>query len=323
MELLSILKDNEFVSGQAIAGNLGVTRAAIHKQVSRLRRQGYTVMAEKNRGYMLTGRPDTVAPEELHRYLPSGHRWGKNIHYCVSTGSTQVLAKDLANNNDPDGTLVIAESQTGGYGRLQRKWSSPAGGLWFSLLLRPPLRPDAVPPLTLVCSLILAQTIERVCGVDPQIKWPNDLVVPGKGTAPAGKLAGILTEMSAEIDRTSWVVIGIGLNVNNPLPEPSAPHAVSLISLLKAPVERARLLAAFLVDLETGYRQFCREGFAPFVDAYNRRSYLRGKTIDLDMFGSVAHGSAGLVDSAGFLRLKKTDGSVEKIIAGTVTKIYD
>ncbi|MGA2091557.1 MAG: biotin--[acetyl-CoA-carboxylase] ligase [Endomicrobiales bacterium] len=323
MELLNILKDHEFVSGQALAGNLGITRAAIHKQIVRLRRRGYAVIAEKNRGYMLTSRPDCVSPQEIHRYLPASHTWGKNIHYYTSTASTQTIAKDLAIGGCNDGTLVIAERQTAGYGRLQRQWSSPAGGLWFSLVVRPPIRPDAVPQLMLVCSLVLAQTIERVCGVYSMIKWPNDLVAQKSDSTVKGKLAGIITEMSAEIDRTDWVVIGIGLNINNIPSGTIAQSAVSLSTLIKRPLERARLLSEFLCDFQTAYQQYCREGFTPFVDAYNRRSLLSGKTIDLETFNGTVRGVVTSIDKDGLLRFKKADGSVERIIAGTVTRIYD
>ncbi|MCX5778355.1 MAG: biotin--[acetyl-CoA-carboxylase] ligase [Elusimicrobia bacterium] len=323
MELLNILKDSEFVSGQAIAGSLGVTRSAVHKQIMSLRRQGYSVIAQKNRGYMLKSRPDCAAPEEIRRYLPRGHRWGAAIHYFPSTPSTQLIAKDLAIAGGVDGTLVLAESQSAGYGRLQRVWSSPAGGLWFSLLLRPSIRPDAVPQLTLVCSLILSQTIERICGISSLIKWPNDLVVPDGSSTLAGKLAGIITEMSAEVDRVAWVVVGIGINVNNALPDAAAPHAVSLSSLTKTPVERARLLASFLCDFEIGYRRFCREGFAPFAQDYNQRSFLRDKTIDIEMFGEIVHGRVESVDDGGFLLFQKNGGTIEKIVAGTVTRVYD
>lgn len=321
MELLSILKDDEFISGQTIAGDLGVTRAAVHKEVSRLRRQGYAVIAEKNRGYMLKSRPDCVAPEEIRRHLPPAHAWGKHIHYFPSTASTQLTAKELAFAGAGDGTLIVAEQQTAGYGRLQRRWSSPAGGLWFSLIVRPRIRPDAVARLTLACSLVLSQTIEKMCGVPSLIKWPNDLVVPG-GRPPAfGKLAGIITEMSAEIDRVSWVAIGIGLNVNNLLPAPGAGQAVSLATLNKTPVERARLLSLFLTDFEAAYRRFCRDGFASFAGEYNRRSFLAGKNIEIDTGGAVARGTVASIDADGFLLLRLPDGSVERIIAGTVTRI--
>lgn len=322
MELLNMLSEYEYVSGEKLAAALGVSRAAVHKQIARLRRAGYAVTAEKNRGYLLQRRPDRLTPAEIRRFLHAEHPWAAHIHCLASVDSTQAVAKQRATGGDPEGTLVLAEEQTAGYGRLQRRWVSSPGGLWLSLILRPALRPDAVAQLTLVCSLAMARAIERVCRVSLRIKWPNDLLAPGTDSRPR-KIAGMLTEMSAEIDRVAWVVIGVGVNVNNAVRGVEGGQAVSLATLTGDTVDRARLLSAFLLDFEEDYRRFCRAGFAPFAAAYNERAMLGGKQVDIDIGGRVLRGRVDAIDGDGFLQLRQPDGSVERVIAGTVDRIYE
>ncbi len=183
-------------------------------------------------------------------------------HYFLQTHTTQWLAKEGGIAGLPEGHLWIAEIQSKGRGRLERVWDSAFGGLWFSLLLRPRLPAARVPPLTLLAGVCLRDAIEKICGVSAQLKWPNDLMV-GKL-----KLAGLLTEMSGQIDRTDWVVVGIGLNVNNAVSATFKKQAVTLSQLTGKTWRRADLLAAFLKEFRPAYARFQKQGFGPFQKRY-------------------------------------------------------
>jgi BirA family biotin operon repressor/biotin-[acetyl-CoA-carboxylase] ligase len=313
MEILELLSAGKSVSGEIIARKLKISRAAVHKRVTRLRDTGYAIEGEKNVGYRLVSRPDRILPEEINRHLDEFGTRVNGVRCFPSMRSTQTLAKELAWRGEKEWSLVVAEKQTGSYGRFQRTWVSPCGGLWFSLILRPLASPDCVPPLTLVASLALCRAIEREVGLRPGIKWPNDLLIDGK------KIAGILTEMSAEVGRVNWVVIGIGLNVNNSLSRTLLKEAGSLRGVLGRPVDRCRLLAAFILEMGRLYRQFLAGGFGAFAREYNGRLMLVGKDVSIDTGERVVTGRVEQVDGDGHLRLKTPAGGSEKIVVGNVT----
>jgi BirA family biotin operon repressor/biotin-[acetyl-CoA-carboxylase] ligase len=313
MRILDILSTGVFVSGEEIAREMKVSRAAVHKHMEKLRQRGYGIRGEKKRGYALVSRPDLLSPEEVLPLLGAGALFGRNIIHHEETVSTQLDAKALADEGAPEGTMVAAERQSGGYGRLKREWRAPAGGLWFSVVLRPDMEPDRIPQITLMTSVSLACSLENALGAKAEIKWPNDLVAGGR------KIVGILTEMSAEVGKTNWVVTGIGLNVNNRLPESLRQSAVSLGALLERRIHRPELLAALLKGLEKDYRRFCADGFAPFAAEYNRRACLQGQRIAVESAGKALEGRVQNIDTDGYLWLKTDDGKAAKIIAGNIT----
>jgi BirA family biotin operon repressor/biotin-[acetyl-CoA-carboxylase] ligase len=193
-------------------------------------------------------------------------RWVKP-HYFLSTRTTQLLAKQGGSGGLPEGHLWLAETQTKGIGRFERAWQSPLGGLWFSLLLRPTLLPSDVPPLTLVAGLSLRRVVEKMTGLKAKLKWPNDLLVGKK------KIAGILTETSGKTKTTDWVVVGVGLNVNNRLPRTLSSQAASLYELTGKKWERALLLSAFLREFRPAYKRYQKHGFKPFQKQYSSHIY--------------------------------------------------
>jgi biotin operon repressor BirA-like protein len=196
------------LSGEELARRLGCTRAAVWKHVAGLRRQGYTIAARRAAGYALAGAPDRLGPAELAPHLTG--RW-RRIEWRAEVDSTQRLARDLARAGAPEGTAVVAERQTAGHGRLGRQWHSPAGvNLYCSVILRPRLAPAAVPRLALVAGVAVAVAVEETAGRRPAIKWPNDVLLDGR------KVAGVLTEMDAEVERVAHVIAGIGVNLNAP-----------------------------------------------------------------------------------------------------------
>ena len=310
------------ISGASLAGRLGLTRASVWKHIHALRAEGFPIRARKASGYRLSEPFDfSLLRGEAARALPAlppvrsmeegppplthwtragrqGLRFWK-IHYQFSTASTQAQAKAAAEQHAAEGNLWVAEKQTAGRGRLNRTWDSALGGLWVSILLRPAIVPSRVPSLTLVTALALAEAIQSETGLAARLKWPNDVVIE----TPKGwrKVAGILTEMSAEVDRTRWVIIGVGVNVSNRLPQALADRAVSLSALARAQVNRASLLKAFLSRLGTAYRRFEKSGFEAFRELYWRQYSLPDKAVQLKTSQGRRRGIARGVDGHGAL----------------------
>ena len=204
----ALQESGDYLSGQELSRTLGISRAAVWKAVEALRRQGYDIEARTGRGYRLIDAPDFLSRETVEQYL---HRTRENLHVLETVDSTNSFCRRLALEGAPDGTAVLADCQTAGRGRRGRSFQSPAGkGLFFSILWRPDCAPEELLPLTALSAVAVCRAIQRVTGVRPQIKWPNDLVLGGR------KLAGILTEMSLEGEsgHVSHVVVGIGINVH-------------------------------------------------------------------------------------------------------------
>ena len=246
---------DEFVSGEAISGKLGLTRAAVWKHVNALRAAGYRIEAVPARGYRLAEVPDRLTALEL-RPLLNTHDLGRELHCYEELGSTNDRAKELAEEGAEHGEIVVAEAQTAGRGRRGREWvSPPRRNLYFSVILRPELPPSRAAELTLVASIAVCDAA-RQAGVDAGIKWPNDLLASGK------KLAGILTELATEPDRVHWVVVGVGVNVNSrpeDFPEELRDEATSLLIERRSPAP-ARALRRGLLHRTRGVARSARGG---------------------------------------------------------------
>jgi len=302
-------KPNKIISGSELARHTGITRAMVSKHVRALQAMGLPIKSHQRTGYSFLGVPDfslsrTPLSKALSKWATPHHSW--------TSASTQVQAKQAAAQGIPEGHFWMAETQSQGRGRLGRVWDSSFGGLWLSLLLRPRLSPAEVAPLSLVAGLSLAESIEKSCGIDVRLKWPNDIVVkvpspfplPGERVPKAGegnyrKLAGILTEMSGEMDRTAWVVLGVGLNVNNPLPKSLAEQAVSLSQLTGKPLERRKILEAFLIRFRERYLNFQTKGFSSCAAAYWERYYAPNAPVRLKTSQGIVSGIARGVDPRG------------------------
>ncbi|MFP3155798.1 biotin--[acetyl-CoA-carboxylase] ligase [Lachnospiraceae bacterium ZAX-1] len=209
-KILQILRNKkDYVSGQELCNLLGVSRTAVWKAINQLRESGYDIEAGKNRGYRMRNMLDILSKEELLSIRKTD--WiGTEIHYYDEVDSTNNVAKRLAEEGKPHGTLVVAEIQSQGKGRRGRGWISPAGeGLWFTILLKPDINPSSAPMLTLVMAMAVIKAIQSITGIEPSIKWPNDIIIDGK------KVCGILTEMSAQIDYVNHIVLGTGINIHN------------------------------------------------------------------------------------------------------------
>lgn len=301
------------VSGESLAGELGVSRVAVAKHVKVLRSAGYGIVAELGVGYRLVSVPDAPLPAEVAPALESV-LWVR-LEGGGETASTNDDARALARHGAPEGTVVLASRQTAGRGRLGRTWASPGGGAYLSVVLRPPVAPAEVAPLSLVVGTGVARGLARL-GADVQLKWPNDVQLSGR------KLAGVLLEMAAEADRVDWVVAGVGLNVHPPVGAESAAsaHGVAYLSDVVPGIRIAEATAAVLDGIGGAYAEWLAAGFAPMRAEYDSRSSLGGRHVVVsDMSGLArAEGEVVGVDDGGRLLVAGGSG-VQAVAAGEVT----
>jgi len=305
---------NQYVSGEMISKQLAVSRTAIWKHIQAIKQEGYLIESHPRKGYCLRQAPDLLLPGEVDFHLDT--EWlGRNISYFSSIGSTNDEAKKLAGEGKPAGTIVLAEEQTAGRGRLARKWVSPPGtGIWFSVILRPRFLPQEAPKFTLMAAVAVNRAILNCTGVSSGIKWPNDIVYKNK------KIAGILTEMNAEMDGINYIVLGIGINVNvqsSDLPEEIHSIATSLSMVKGSFLSRVNLLAEVLLQLERLYEEVCCDGFGRIFEEWRRMTVTLGQMVDVTMPERKFCGLAVDIDDAGAL-LVETDHGKESILAGDV-----
>lgn len=302
------------VSGATEARTLGITRAALWKHVEALRRMGYVIDAAPRAGYRFVSAPDRPYPWEIRFGLRTA-RFGHRAHYREVTRSTQDDCRDLAEQGAPEGTLVVAERQEAGRGRLGRAYFTPAGGLWFSLLLRPERAPEEVILLSLVAAIAAHQAIEEVTGLRPTIRWPNDLLVNGR------KVVGILVELASEQDVLRYVVLGMGINVNlreDDFPEDLRPIATSLSAELGRHVPRVPLLQRLLERLESLYDRYLAEGPGPVLDAWRALPNILGQRVTVFAPRETWSGVALDLDEEGALLVRDDAGATRRVVAGDV-----
>jgi BirA family transcriptional regulator, biotin operon repressor / biotin---[acetyl-CoA-carboxylase] ligase len=305
---------DEFVSGEAISDKLGLSRAAVWKHVNALRAQGYRIEAVSARGYRLIEIPDRLGELEM-RPLLNTHDLGQTIHWYEEVGSTNDTAKALAEEGALHGEVVIAERQTAGRGRRGRSWDSPPRrNLYVSVVLRPDLPPARSPEVTLLASVAVCQAVRQAGVAGAGIKWPNDVLASGK------KLAGVLIEMAAEVERVQWMVVGIGVNVNaaaDDFPDELREVATSLLLERGAPVPRALFAAAVLTSFEEWLDRHAAEGFDPVRAAWREMSDTLGREVRVRTGSAELTGVAEDIDEAGAL-LVRTPAGLERVLAGDV-----
>jgi len=305
------------VPGPKIASEIGVTRSTVWMYIEKLRALGVEIKGHTASGYQLRKLPDILAPSLIRPELGENQIGHRIVHY-FRTDSTNNVALELAARGAEHGTVVVAEEQTAGRGRLGRDWySEKSSGIYASVILRPPLAPAAASVLTLLAGVAVYQALRSTTGLPVDIRWPNDLLVNGK------KVCGILTEMSAELDRLHAVVLGIGLNVNHrEMPAGLKQIATSLRMEGRKIYSRAQILAALLKELEKKYRLLLEEGSAAVVQAWAAASsYAEGKRVRvLAGSGEFAATTAGL-EPSGALRIRREDGREESLVAGEITEV--
>jgi len=315
-KVLAILRQagDGFVSGEEISKHLKITRTAVWKHIETLRKEGYGIEASPRRGYRINSVPDFLYPWEIHEGLKTAI-FGRRIYHFHTVDSTNRLAKELAEKGAEEGTVVIAEQQTEGRGRLGRDWVSPKGGIWMSVILRPHIQPHRAAGTTLVAAVALSRALEEVAELAPRIKWPNDIIVKGK------KVCGVLTEMKAEMDIVEYVIQGIGLNANLGTEELKRlpPTASSLQVILGEPVDRKVLVREILLQIESFYEVFLAGRAEKILEQWKHRDCILGQYITVKQGDEEHYGLAHDITPEGGLVVRDSRGNVRVFYSGEVT----
>jgi BirA family biotin operon repressor/biotin-[acetyl-CoA-carboxylase] ligase len=309
--ILKTLKEkNDYVSGEELSRTLKLSRQALFKRINKLIEKGYEIEGVPHLGYRLVSSPDKLYPEEI-KYNLKTKFVGCKIHYYSTISSTQDVAWQLEEKKE--GTLIVSEKQTKGRGRLNRKWVSGEGGIYFSLILRPQfLLPTDIAQITLLSGLGCVYGIRKSTSVECLLKWPNDILIDEK------KVGGILCEVSCEQDKINFVIIGIGINVNNKdLPK----EATSIFLSTKKRFRKVEILKSILKEIEELYEEVKKKGFKRILKEWSSFCSLWGNRVKVRFLDKEIEGQAQGIDERGYLILRKDNGLLEKVCAGDVIKI--
>ncbi|MFC1666798.1 biotin--[acetyl-CoA-carboxylase] ligase [Candidatus Omnitrophota bacterium] len=300
-----------YVSGEELSKVFGISRTAVWKHIEKLRYEGYDIVASPHLGYRLMSVPDRLSEIELKWQLDV-ETIGKKIYSYKEVESTNSAAYNMAASGEAEGTVVVAEYQTKGRGRLGRKWVSPRDkGAYFSVILRPDILPRDLSVITLFSSLSVAKTIRETTGLSAFIRWPNDVMIDRQ------KVCGILTEMSGEMDKVHFVIVGIGININTKkelLPE----GATSLLIKKGQIVPRVEFVKALLSNLDKYYRIFSKGNVSGIIKEYKKLSAVLDRRVQINYHNKFISGHAVDVDKEGALILRMDSGFNERILAGEV-----
>ncbi len=319
--LMAILMANQghWVSGEQVSNRLNISRAAVWKHMQRLQDEGYVIVATPKKGYKLQHVPDRLQGPEINAHLQTQTLGRPQLVCLAQTDSTNLRAKALAAQGAAEGTVVVADSQSHGRGRRGRIWLSPPGtGIYTSMILRPAITPAEAPRITLLTAVAAARALQHTSGIRARIKWPNDILIDAK------KIAGILTEISTEMDAIDYIVVGLGLNVNTAAAQfdPEIRRLATSVRIETGHTcRRAELLAAYLNEFEVLYDCFQTKGFAPIMDQWRAMSDIIGRQVTVDVLGTRYRGTAVAVDDDGVLILEDEAGQTRRIFSGDVTRL--
>ena len=323
MEVIYIMKEkivsllqgtNGYVSGEKLSEELGITRSAVWKHINSLKEEGYEIDSVRNKGYMLNSVPDQLNEEKIRSRL-SVSNIGKKLVTLKTVDSTNEEAKRLAREGAQHGLIVAADRQTSGKGRFSRKWcSGPDGGLYFSVLLKPDLPPSDIASITLSAGYAVCLAVREFTGLDANIKWPNDIILGNK------KLCGILTEMAAQSDRIDYVIIGIGINVNNSVfPEEIANKAVSLRIASGHTIDRSEFFACVINKLDRVIGDFLISLSIDDIAHFKSICATMNRTVTIVRSGQEITGTACDVSPTGELIVRLDSGKEITVNSGEVT----
>jgi len=312
-KILNLLrKRQDYLSGQELGDRLKITRQALWKHIQGLKEQGFEIEAVPHLGYKLESSPDKLLPVEVDYNLNTKFI-GRKIFYYESISSTMDKAMELGLRGSSEGTLILAEAQAKGKGRLGREWSSPKyKGIYLSLLIRPDILPNQTPIFTLLTAVAVCEAIKEALNLDLQIKWPNDLLINNK------KVGGILTELNAEMDKVGFIVVGIGINVNNDK-NSLVTHATSLKEHTKRVIKRIDLLKEVLRKIEKNYLIFQKSGSKAIIKKWRNYNVTLGKRVSVSSHHRHFEGEAIDIDKDGALLLRNDSGLTQRVTAGDIT----
>jgi BirA family biotin operon repressor/biotin-[acetyl-CoA-carboxylase] ligase len=303
------------ISGEEISRALGISRSAVWKHINELKSMGYEISSSRSEGYSLDSRTSQLLPYELNKNLKTRFI-GKNAEYFTSTASTTWVAKELCTRKNPadlNGTIIIAEEQTGGVGRLGRAWVSPQGGIWFTLILTPTIPLENLFMITMAGSIAIVRAIKKEYGLGALIKWPNDIYLGDK------KVGGLLLELSAEADTVYYCLLGIGIDANistDKLPPELQRTTTSLNAEYGGDIDRVKLLARTLKELEQRYLLLESEEYGTIVREWKSLSMTLDHRVQIKTPKKSFEGEAIDIVEHGALIIRKDNGKIERVIAG-------
>ena len=318
--IASLIKADDYISGEKISSSLGISRAAINTAVKTLRATGYEIESSTQKGYRLIGHPDIINAGELLPFLPSDRV--ETIHAYDEVASTNDTLKQLSFEGAPEGTVVIADYQSKGKGRRGRSFDSPHGtGIYFSYLMRPSIAPADASQITAWTAVAIRRAIAKACGISPEIKWVNDLVVNSK------KITGILTEMTFESESgmIDSIIIGIGINVNqveSDFPEEIRNIAGSLRMTKGESIPRAKIVAAMVEEMDK-LASSIPGSASEYLSEYKDSCLTLGKEVSVvkvhDSGETPRHGTAIDINPDFSLKVRFEDGHEEDLSSGEVS----
>ncbi|TLY05221.1 MAG: biotin--[acetyl-CoA-carboxylase] ligase [Thaumarchaeota archaeon] len=319
-KIVRLLKSHkfEFLSGEQLSRSLNLSRAAVWKYIKKLQSLGYKIQTRQNLGYKLLAKPELLLPWEVADGLQT-EIFGRKIYYFDTIDSTQSFALRLASKPYENGSIVIAERQTRGKGRLNRRWISPKGGIWLSILLKPDFEVSYVSLFPIITSLALAKAIEKVLKLKPRLKWPNDVTLNNK------KVAGILIEASIETNKIDYLIIGVGINfriqpkmVSRLLKNSENFYGITTLVGKNKESDPVELLQKFLYELEQLYRKILSGNLKEIRNEWIKKSSTIGKNVTISTPTGLVKGKAVSIDENGALLLSRK-GKIRCLLVGDVS----
>jgi BirA family biotin operon repressor/biotin-[acetyl-CoA-carboxylase] ligase len=319
-KIIRLLKSHksEFLSGQELSRSLHLSRAAVWKNIKKLQSLGYKIQSKQNAGYKLMSKTDLLLPWEVNDGLQT-EILGRKIYHFDTIDSTQNFALELASKPYENGSLVIAQKQTRGRGRQSRKWISPKGGIWLSILLKPDFEVTRASLFPMITSLALAIAIEKVLKLKPRLKWPNDVTLNNK------KVAGILVDASVESNQINYIIIGVGINfqiepreINKLVRNKDNFYGVTTLVDKKEKADAISLLQTFLFELERLYNHLTTDHHHGIKKEWEKRSSTVGRSVTVLTPSGKVKGKAIGIDHDGSL-LMSCRGKTQRLLVGDVS----
>lgn len=316
-KILKILRSHQdtFISGQQLGRKLSVSAGTVARHIHKLQEEDYDIQAQPHWGYKLVAVPDKLLAQEIIWQLKT-KIIGKRILSYNIVDSTNSIAFSLAEQGLPEGTVVFAEGQKKGKGRLGRSWISPKSkGIYLSLILRPKIAPNKAALITLLAAVSCAETIRKICGLPTQIRWPNDILVNSK------KVCGILTEMDLQNGAVKFVILGIGINVNTPVSKLPSGASSLKEEAKQAKFSRIELARQLLRQFDREYLHFKHKGSAKLITEWKNLSALSGKRVKVFFAHKTIEGLVQDIDEQGALIVRLDSGFKQHVLAGDIVKV--